>query len=63
MNDMLEESLDPRPPLELAFAEFVRSHAADAAAFAAQHLQQFWDDRSSAWTNLRNFEHWLTDST
>lgn len=60
---MLEEALDPRPSLELAFAAVMRAQAAEAADFAARHLDQFWDDRASGWTNLRSLEHWLADST
>ena len=59
---MLEESTDPRPQHD-AFARFL---AACATAGTPQRTIEGWlrgwNDHASAWTNLRNIEHWIERS-
>jgi hypothetical protein len=59
---MLEEPTDPQPQ-HAAFARFL---AACATAGTPQHTIEGWlrgwNDHASAWTNLRNIEHWIERS-
>jgi hypothetical protein len=59
---MLEESTDPQPQHD-AFARFL---AACAAAGTSERTIEAWlrgwNDHASAWTNLRNIEHWIERS-
>jgi hypothetical protein len=56
---MLEESLDPRPSLDVSFAAVLSGEARESAALAAHNLHRFWDDRRNDWSNLRDVRHWL----
>jgi hypothetical protein len=54
---MLEESIDPRPPLPLDFARLFNMSA--TPALSTDELARLWNDDASSWTNLRTLEHWI----
>ena len=59
---MLEESTDPLPQHD-AFGRFLATCA--AAGTSQQTIEGWlrgWNDHASAWTNLRNIEHWIERS-
>jgi len=59
---MLEESTDPRPQHD-AFATFLAACAtAGTPQDTIEGWLRGWNDRASAWTNLRNIEHWIERS-
>lgn len=56
---MLEETIDPRPPLP-SFAERLAALGLDRSGERAElDWLGCWNDREDAWTNLRRIEHWL----
>jgi hypothetical protein len=56
---MLEETIDPRPPLP-PFAERLAALARSRGDEPARlDWMRCWNDREDAWTNLRRIEHWL----
>lgn len=60
---MLEETIDPRPPL-LPFAERLAALARDRYGESAQlDWLRYWNEREGVWTNLRTIEHWLHRSS
>jgi hypothetical protein len=54
---MLEEALDPRPPLPLDFASLIAGSAPGHTVSAAV-LAHVWNDDASFWSNLRTLEYW-----
>jgi hypothetical protein len=59
---MLEESTDPRPQHD-AFARFLAACA--AAGTSEKTIETWlrgWNDHASAWTNVRDIEHWIERS-
>jgi hypothetical protein len=57
---MIEEALDPRPAPE-CFARMIGANAdvIDALRLDPGSLARNWNDRESAWGNLRDFRHWI----
>ncbi|HSQ70234.1 MAG TPA: hypothetical protein VLM41_09125 [Steroidobacteraceae bacterium] len=56
---MLEETIDPRPPLR-SFAERLAALSGSRCGERAQlDWLRHWNDREDPWTNLRTLEHWL----
>jgi len=59
---MLEESTDPQPQHD-AFARFLAACAkAGTSERTIEGWLRGWNDHSSAWTNVRNIEHWIERS-
>ena len=59
---MLEDSIDPRPQQD-AFARFLASCTTEnTPQHTIEGWLRCWNDHASAWTNLRNIEHWIERS-
>jgi hypothetical protein len=57
---MIEEALDPRPALE-SFDRLIGAHPAllEALRRDPDALARNWNDRETAWGNVRDFNHWI----
>jgi hypothetical protein len=57
---MIEDAIDPRPAQE-CFAQLIGTNTAilDALRIDPESLARNWNDRASAWGNLRDFRHWI----